>query len=368
MLSVVAALAPARRGRLTTSRVPLVGYRWRVTSGEHKRGRHGLDEARLTAWRRLLDVGETVAAHVATELETATGLPLEWFETLLHIYETNEGRVQQQELGRYSRLSQSAVSRMVSKMQHVGLLRREQMPEDRRNLYILLTAAGRDALLRAAPIYNTAVQDHFGRWLSDRDASTLNATLEKVRTPTAEMRGDMELGRLDNVVSFGKTVLSVTSESVAVSDAIQVRSNLEDLVLMDAARHINTQGINELRAIVTRMSLLVEDPEQFFHADWELHRAITSHCRNTILRDVYLALLDIVESRVVKVMPTGELKQYIYERLATHARLVDAVASGDPAAARAAAQAHNINSEQASRYNTPITEGERTAGEVSVDR
>lgn len=346
----------------------MVGYRWRVTSGEHKSGRHGLDEARLSAWRRLLDVGETVAAHVATELETATGLPLEWFETLLHIYETDEGRVQQQELGRYSRLSQSAVSRMVSKMQHVGLLRREQMPEDRRNLYILLTDAGRDALLRAAPIYNTAVQDHFGRWLSDRNASTLNAVLEKVRTPTAETRSDIELGPLDNVVSFGKTVLSVTSESMAVSDAIHVRSNLEHLVLMDAARHITAEGINELRAIVTRMSLLVEDPEQFFHADWELHRAITSHCRNTILREVYLALLNIVESRVIKVMFTGELKQYIYERLATHARLVDAVASGDSAAARAAAHAHNITSERASRYNTPITDGGLAAGGDAAER
>jgi DNA-binding MarR family transcriptional regulator len=90
-----------------------------------------------------------VAGHVASELESATGLPLEWFETLLHIYAADEARVQQQDLGRYSGLSQSAISRMVSKMQDGGLIRREQMPEDRRNLFVLLTDAGRDALLRA---------------------------------------------------------------------------------------------------------------------------------------------------------------------------------------------------------------------------
>lgn len=340
-----------------------------MVSGEQKRGgRQGLDEARLSAWRRLLDVGEMVAGHVASELESATGLPLEWFETLLHIYEADEARVQQQELGRYSRLSQSAISRMVSRMQDGGLIRREQMSEDRRNLYVMLTDFGRDALLRAAPIYNTAVQDQFGRWLSDSEAATLNTALEKVRAPTAETRGEIEHRSLDNVVSFGQTVLSVTSESMAVGDAIFVRASLEPLILMDAARHITTDGINELRAIITRMSLLVNDPEQFFRADWDLHRAISSHCRNTVLREIYVALLDFAESHVVEVMPAGEVQSYIYERLATHARIVDAVASGDPARARAAGHAHShVDGERASRYDPPATDSELAAGAYAAD-
>lgn len=340
-----------------------------MVPGEHKHGgRQGLDEARLSAWRRLLDVSQMVAGHVASELESTTGLPLEWFQTLLHIYEADGARVQQQELGRYSRLSQSAISRMVSKMQDGGLIRREQMSEDRRNLYVMLTDSGRDALLRAAPIYNTAVQDQFGRWLSDSEAATLNRALDKVRAPTAETRGEIERYPLDNVVSFGQTVLSLTSESVAVGDAMFVRNSLEPLVLMEAARHITPEGINELRVIIARMSLLVNDPEQFFRADWDLHRAISSHCRNTVLREIYVALLNFAESHVVEVTPAGDVQSFIYERLATHARIVDAVSSGDPARARAAGHAHVLaDGERASRYDTRATDSELAAGAYAAD-
>lgn len=340
-----------------------------MVAGEHKRGgRQGLDEARLSAWRRLVDVGQMVEGRVAGELESTTGLPLEWFETLLHIYEADGARVQQQELGRYSRLSQSAISRMVSRMEDGGLIRREQMSEDRRNLYVMLTDSGRDALLRAAPIYNTAVQDQFGRWISDSEAATLNTALEKVCAPTKESRGEIEHHPLDNVVSFGQTVLSLTSESAAVGDAIFVRGSIEPLVLVDAARHITTEGVNELRAIITRMSLLVNDPEQFVRADWDLHRAISSHCRNTVLREIYVALLDFAESHVVDVVPAGELQSFIYERLATHARIVDAVASGDPARARAAGHAHLlVDGERASRYDTRATDSELAAGAYAAE-
>lgn len=316
-------------------------------------GPRDLDAARLIAWRSMREASEWVVSRVSAEMEETCGLAFDWYGILLHIYEGGvEGRLPQNELERHLHLSQSGISRMVSKMQNAGLIRREQLPHNRRSVYVVLTDHGRDVFLRATPVHHAAVQRHFGAWLSDTDATAINKGLQKVlRAGDAHSPEPSE--DLDQLVTFGKSVLALTSDTVVVSDAILVRDALEPLLLVDASRHVTDAAINDMQAIVIRMSRLIDQPEEFFRADWELHRMLTGCCHNEVLQSAYLALLEIVSSHLDKVVPTTNLGQYLYERLAIHAQLVDAVACGDEQQVRASARRHNFTDVRARLVDTP---------------
>ena len=302
-----------------------------------------LDTARLAAWRAVREASDASVERISAEMEAASGLPLEWYNILLHLYQSEPGPVSQHELERHSRLSQSGISRMVTKMQDSGLLRRRPSERDRRNLDVVLTDHGRDIFLRATPGHHAAVQHHFGSWLNDEEAAVISAGLRKVIGAGEEER-ERGGAELDQLLAFGESVLSLKSDTVIVTDAIRTRDALEPLMLQDAARNITERGIHEAREIVTRMSRLVESPEEFFCADWELHRKLAEFSHNEILNTVYLSLLDILRTHVSSVVPTENLPSYLYERLAIHARLVDAVAEGDEERVAAAAHAHHFTS------------------------
>jgi DNA-binding MarR family transcriptional regulator len=302
-----------------------------------------LDESRLVAWRNIRTVGQDIVDLISAEMETSSGVPLDWYELLLHIYEDGQGRLLQRDLDQHSRLSQSGISRMVSKMVEAGLLRREPMESDRRNVDVVMTDAGKDVFIRATPVHNAAVQHHFGAWLTDRETSSINSGLKKVARAVGTMSGK-DGAELDQLVTFGKTVLSLSSDTVTVTDAMLVRDALEPLLLVDAARHSNEDAVNRLRGCITRMSTLIDDPEEFFRADWNLHRTVAELSQNTLLKDAYLSLLDVVSTHMNSVVATSNLPGYLYERLAIHAQLVDAVASGDEDQVAAAARAHHFTS------------------------
>jgi DNA-binding MarR family transcriptional regulator len=301
-----------------------------------------LDATRLTAWRTLRDAGELVVERVSTELERLCGLPLEWYDVLLHLHTCEESLTQQQ-IEQRLRLSQSGVSRMVSKMQDARLLRRRPADHDRRNLVVVLTEHGRDVFLRATPEYHAAVQRHFGGWLDDDEVAAITTGLHNVVGATeGEAERSWAAPRLDQLLAFGESVLAVTSDSTLVADAVRTRDALEPLLLLDAARNVTVDGVRTLRELVARMSGLTDSPEEFFRADWDLHRALAGLSHNAVLKAVYLALLEILSSHVDSVIPTGNLESYLYSRLAVHARIVEAVAEGDEEQVAAAAHAHHF--------------------------
>jgi DNA-binding MarR family transcriptional regulator len=245
---------------------------------------------------------------------------------------------------------------MLSRMQQAGLLTRVPAAGDRRALEVAITEAGEDRLIRATPIYMDSVQRTFGARLSADDAAALAGLLGGV----AEGPGSPHESAL--LVPFGETVLAVTRGAVATSDAVQVRNALEPLLVAQASQHLTPGVVAEMRATVGRMSGLLERPEDFFRADWYLHRVIAGACPNITLKAVYLSLLDVIEAHLEYVVPTANLNDYLSRRLIVHARLVDAVCSRDLDRARQAAREHDFTS-AAPRVLTDIT---APAGEDSA--
>ena len=311
-----------------------------TTSG---RGRlPDLDVTRLEGWRAVRKAASYVTVRISAELESRVGISLDWYEILLHVYTAEDARLLQQDLDKVSTLSQSGISRLITKMVQSGYLNREPAASDKRNMVIALTSAGQDLFFRSTPIYHLLVQQYFGSAMTDDEAIILKTIVEHVTHNSEDMVFGYESNELNQLVSFGESVLSITSDSVAVHDALLVREAIEPLLLLDAAQHITPDVIQQMQASIVTMAGLIDQPEAFYRADWGLHRAVAELCGNTLLRSTYLQLLDVVATRMAKVVPTANLKPYLYERLGIHAQLVDAVASGNEDRVRAAAQAHHF--------------------------
>ncbi len=132
-----------------------------------------MDEA-VAAWAALLRAHAALVPVVAAEVETATGLPLSWYDVLL---ELDGGPLRMQELGERVVLSRSRVSRVVDEMAEAGLVAKGPDPDDGRATLAAMTAAGRRAFRRAAPAYVRAIDRHFGAHLTERQARAVAAGL-----------------------------------------------------------------------------------------------------------------------------------------------------------------------------------------------
>jgi len=143
----------------------------------------GLDEARLAAWRGLLNSHAAAVAAIERDLAAAEGsyLPLTWYDVLLALVEAPERRLRLHELARNVVLSRSGLTRLVNRLEAAGLLRREPDPSDRRGAFAALTDQGRAALRRTWPAYAGGIVEHFARHLTEDEADVIAVALERVR-------------------------------------------------------------------------------------------------------------------------------------------------------------------------------------------
>lgn len=130
----------------------------------------------VQAWFDQLYAQALVLNRLEQELLTETGLPIAWFEVLVQLGKTPRERQRMSDLARAVLLSKSAITKIVTKMEQVGLLHRDRPEDDLRSTYAVLTDRGRRALATALPIHHRGIHVHYARHLSNDDAATLSRT------------------------------------------------------------------------------------------------------------------------------------------------------------------------------------------------
>ena len=105
------------------------------------------------AWRAWLDAHAALSARLNKELQANSGLSLSDYDVLVHLTDVPERRLRSFELGDSLQWEKSRVSRQVARMAERGLVAKEEVPEDGRGAYVVLTAAGRKAIEEAAPAH-----------------------------------------------------------------------------------------------------------------------------------------------------------------------------------------------------------------------
>lgn len=117
----------------------------------------------IANWLSLTHIQMNVANELETNLQAKHNLSLKEFYLLLFLSETPEKKLKLQKLESMVGLSQSAVSRLVSRFEAkgCGALQRHACDEDRRSIYTSLTQIGQDKLDRAQETFKETLVSAF---------------------------------------------------------------------------------------------------------------------------------------------------------------------------------------------------------------
>jgi len=111
----------------------------------------------VSAWRALAASHAAVTAALERDLGERHGLGVSEFEVLERLAEDAEHKFRVQELAESVHLSQSALSRMIAKLEQHGLVQRSLCDLDRRGIYVCLTDAGRHRHAEALPTHRAVL-------------------------------------------------------------------------------------------------------------------------------------------------------------------------------------------------------------------
>ena len=142
---------------------------------------------RLRAWRLYFESALALVDVLDAELERDAGIPLRWYDALVHLEETPDG-LRMNELAERILYSKSGFTRVVDRMEESGLVRRVRPESDRRSILVVLTDQGRDTMERARRHHRHAIEQHFSRHLADTDVKALTRAFEKVSTHARPLR------------------------------------------------------------------------------------------------------------------------------------------------------------------------------------
>jgi DNA-binding MarR family transcriptional regulator len=143
------------------------------------------DEERVKAWRAVLLAQSRALRAIERDLEQAGTISLQWYDVLLELNAVRDG-LRMQDLALRTVVSRTRVSRIVSELEEHGLVERVIDPGDARAAVATITAAGRQELRRAAPLYLGGIDAHFNRYLTVPQRTAVASALQRVVDAHAE--------------------------------------------------------------------------------------------------------------------------------------------------------------------------------------
>ena len=125
---------------------------------------HSAQETALVeAWRELLARQAATACALDRELNERHGLGMSEFEVLERLVEGADGACKVsfrvQELADSVHLSQSALSRLIGRLEKDGLVERSMCPEDRRGIQVCVTKDGYARYVAAKPTHRAVLAE-----------------------------------------------------------------------------------------------------------------------------------------------------------------------------------------------------------------
>lgn len=127
------------------------------------------------AWRTYLRLSSLLPAHLNRQLQRDSGLTLPEYEVLVQLSEAPQQRCRPFQICAALNWEQSRLSHQLTRMQHRGLVAREECEADGRGAFVVLTATGADAIRTAAPGHVAAVR----RLIFDRLDDAQRAAFEQ---------------------------------------------------------------------------------------------------------------------------------------------------------------------------------------------
>jgi DNA-binding MarR family transcriptional regulator len=142
---------------------------------------------RLRAWRLFFESALALLDMLDSDSQSALGIPMQFYDVLVHLEETPDG-LRMNELADKILYSKSGLTRVVDRMQKAGLVRRYVPDNDRRSIFILPTAKGRQTMEQARARHHQWIDENFSHLLADNDIRAITRAFEKLNTHTRTHR------------------------------------------------------------------------------------------------------------------------------------------------------------------------------------
>ncbi|MEU0540859.1 MarR family transcriptional regulator [Nocardia sp. NPDC005978] len=137
-------------------------------------------------WCALSLLHGRIEAHIERALQSGHGLSVREYSLLdvLNRQHTGDGgMLQMKQVADAVVLSQSATTRLVTRLEDRGLLARYLCPHDRRGIYTNVTDAGRTLLEQARPTNDAALRAALDEAALSPELAPLVRTVEALHTP-----------------------------------------------------------------------------------------------------------------------------------------------------------------------------------------
>ena len=141
---------------------PMAGTRW-------------LSEEEQRTWRAYLSSSRLLMDQLDRELQRQAGMPHAYYELLVRLSEAPDRRLRMSDLARSAGSSRSRLSHAVARLEEAGWVTRESDAQDKRGAWAVLTAAGFQALVAAAPGHVEGVRQHLFDQLDPAQLDQLRA-------------------------------------------------------------------------------------------------------------------------------------------------------------------------------------------------
>lgn len=163
------------------------------------------------------------------------------------------------------------------------------------------------------------------------------------------------------LVRLGNQMIAMDDSEHIVADALRMRNVLDPLVIEDALMYSSAADILVMREEVKAMKEAMADGDvpAFLHGNWRFQARVASISPNSMLRTVFLGLLEILERHAVTLRAPEDkpLPGLLEERFRLYERMADAMEHRDREAAMEIMHIHN---------NTGIQPAASDRGEASV--
>lgn len=137
------------------------------------------EEAMIRALGRVMLV---LPRAIDTDMTRARQLPLSEYTTLRHLSEAPDRLLRMSELAAASDLSLSGMTRIVTRLEHQGLVARVKCEEDGRGSNAVLTDAGLAQLKESWPSHLASVRRHVLDHVQGEDLAQLTRVLRRIAT------------------------------------------------------------------------------------------------------------------------------------------------------------------------------------------
>ena len=136
--------------------------------------------SRVRAWREIMLTLARETSALDEVLQREVGIPGAWYEALVEIALAG-GAMQMSQFAEETTLTKSGATRFVDRLQEAGLVTRVLCPTDRRVIQLALTERGRSVQRASDPHVLGVLDEEFGQFIDDEEASVIANALQRTR-------------------------------------------------------------------------------------------------------------------------------------------------------------------------------------------